>query len=990
MARLVIIVSLLQISLLAGILKIDISSSSHSIGVSSKLDKIIINWSKPATTNGDIISRYRWKFDNISSSDLENDKNANEIPASSNSIPISLKGKNDGDWYFHIIAITESGDSGSDTVFGKIIVDRTAPSVLMIDKILDSQAVEISLKSSDNKAKIYFTLDKTKPTTDSQKYKNPFIIYSSKNIKFIGVDLTKNQSKVFEKSVSVNYSKNRVKFSNITNGSTIATKSINGALKINPQISVSTSNSALISYKYRFDSNKYSNSIFRNQVIDITNLSDGLHTLYAKGIDNLGNTQLTDSKLEFTIDNQPPKSIKSYIDNHLLGSRNIFSTGKTLTLALNEKGTIRYTIDGTLPTKTSGKIYNKLITVTNSTTFKFIAFDTLGNIGKKVDLKIIIDREKPTLPKIFDSNMSELNSSNIAFYKNRYLYDKKQYFTFTSSDNHTQNPKIYWTLDGKTPTLLNSNSGNLSIKSTSTLKFIAADTVNNYTNIQSIDFMIDKTAPKSLSFSLSDGCIKKNSIYNCTKSNVNIILNAIDNETPDDLKIYFTQNGGLPTKESSTLKNGGKTELKLTQNEKTLKFVAYDKVGNRSETKIIKLRYDIENVNKSLEMTTSLSLENNSSINSKKVKKIDVNISNGGKNIVYYYKLNNQKYLVETNISNSIDISNLLDGSHTLSIIASNGENNSSNNQITFLVDNTPPPNPEISGLKQFKVFQDIKIMSKDKSAKIFYSIDGTSPSTQSLEYVSPFKISKSLLIKAFAIDNIGNISDEVKKSFTLITSKIETNNTDENISKVVSNSDKTEKVEPNKNQNSKPIDTSENFNDANIVKNNSISNNDGKNVGESLTIENSYGKSKIIKVYYPKDTIFSDNGNKTYTYTNQNILQTTTVSQNGSVSTKIKSDKNLIEIKSNLESQNIFISKNGDINISSEEITSDSRKISRIELKVNSTKLEIKLYLNNKLIDFPVIDLSGENASIHISLKSDNSINIELNIPLSYKNLIF
>jgi len=1011
MVRLLVIASLLQISLLAGVSKIDISSTSHNLGVSSNLNNVIFNWSKPETTDGDIISKYRWKFDNNSSSDLENDKDANEVSVSSNSLTLSLVGKNDGDWYFHIMAITELGDSGVDNIFGKIVVDRTAPTVSIINKTLDSKAVEISLKSPDNSAKIYYSVDGKVPTNQSQLYDRPFTIYSTKVVKFIGIDLTKNSSKVFEKSITVNYSGNIVKFINITDNLKISTKSINGASSINPQISVSAS--ALQSYRYRFDSNKYSNLIDKDKSIDTTKLLEGLHTLYVKGVDNIGNVQIEDSVLHFTIDNSPPKYIKGYIDNQVLGERNIFSESKVLTLSTDEVSTIRYTVDGDTPTKTFGSIYDGSIQINNNKNLKLIAYDSLGNICQVKSLNIVIDREKPTIPKIFDSNMNELDSSNIAFYKDKYLYNQTRIFNFTSSDNLTPNPNIYWTLDGKTPTLLNSNSGNVSVQSTSTLKFIAVDEVNNSTDVQNIDFLIDKTAPKSLSFTVSNSCVNKNNIYNCINSKIDIRLDAIDNETPNDLKIYYTQNGELPNRDSLNIDNGKSVNLNLTKNEKTFKFVAYDKVGNRSETKNVKLRYDIENVEQTLQIILSLSLENNSSINSNNLKKIGVTISNGGDKVIYYYKINSSNYSIESNISKSIDISNLTDGSYILDVVASNGEINSTKNSINFKVDNTAPNKPVISGESEFNISTTINITGSDNSSKIYYSTNGATPSTESLEYNSPITISETVKIRAFSIDSVGNRSGESTKTFI---KKI--------VEHIVSDSDKSQNSEnPNSNEDSNltqqdnqdnnssetPKDDNKNsennqstnnsdskeeldksFNNANIISNQMIRDESGREVGESLIIENSVGDSKSVELYYPKDITISDDGNKTYIYSNQNISQTTKVFQNGSVSSKIIENGNMIKVNSDLTSQTINILESGDILIKSGDIVSDSGKSSKIEIKASLKQVEIKLYSNGNLIDFPIVDLNEESADIDISLKSDNSINIELNIPLSFKNLIF
>ena len=982
MNRLLFGLSLFQIGLFAEIGDIDISSNSHNIGVSSNLNTLKISWSQP-TTDGDILQKYRWKFDLNSSSNLEDDIDAKEIVASSNSLEIPLDEYQDGEYYFHILAITEEGDSGVDWGFGKIILDRTPPPVEIVNIILEDQSVEISLKSTENGTSIYYTLDEIEPTAQSIKFETPFKIYSSKVIKFIVMDSAGNWSEVSEKSIFVNYSGNIVQFTNIEDGEIIATTSLNGASNITPQIVVTSSN--LATYRYKFDSEIYSELVDKDSSIDITRLSDGSHTLYARGSDQLGNRQIEESSIIFTVDNSAPKYIYGYIDNIILGDRNIFATGKSLTLFADENALIRYTIDGDTPSKTFGKIYNQEIVVTNDLSLKMVAYDSLGNIGNIENISIIIDRENPSLPKIFDKNKSELNSSNIAFYQDSFLYDRTQNFSFTSSDNQTQTPTIFWTLDGKTPTILNSDSGNVSVTSTSTLQFIAVDEVNNSTKIQRIDFVIDSTAPKSLSSTLSEGCINKDAVYNCIHQNIEIQLIAIDNETPDNLNIYYTQNGELPDRDDLNIESKENVSLILTQNEKTFKYVAYDKVGNRSETKIVRLRYDIEAVNSFLEIIASLSIENGVSINSKNIRKVDVTISNGGNTVFYYYKLDSGDFIFESNISQSIDISNLSDGNHTLKVIASNGELNSTENSITFKVDNTAPSNPIISGITSFadRTTVLIEIADEDNDTKVYYSLNGATPSIESFEYSESFNISETLIVRTFAIDNVGNRSGEVSKTFTKIISISDTNNTDGTDNPDINETipDTEEPETPDENPDTENPNTPD---DSNIVDVVLIVG------GEKLTIENSDGNLEYVEINYPKGTTFSDDGDKSFAFESKDIFQNITVSQSGDILTTITKGREVLEINSTLNSQTVSILENGEVLIKNEPVISDSGKRSNVEIRISSKEIEINLIVDGKNSNFPTINLDGESANISISLQNDNSINIELEVPLSYKNLIF
>ena len=977
MKKLFTFIFLLSFQLMAEIGLINISSTSHSLGVSSNSDEVIINWITPTTTNGDVLSKYRWKFDKNTTSLLDDDLTAKVVSSSSNSLTISLdKNISDGDWFFHIIAITELGDSGIDNHFGKLVIDRTAPTILVSQQVLENKSVEISLKSLENGVSIFYTLDNSIPTENSKKYSTPFKIYSNKNLKFIGIDSSKNISVVSEKTFSVSYNGNIIKANNIIDNQIIATKLNQGASKSTSKILVSASD--LKTYKYRIDSNKYSDSIDKDIGVDISKLSDGTHSIFFRGTDSIGNSQIEPTKITFTVDNTAPKYLTGKVDNQIIGQKSIFSKNKNLIISTDENATVRYTTDGDTPTKTFGTIYKDSITITNNTNLKLIAYDSLGNIGAVKNFEIIIDREKPKLLKIFDSKNIELNNLHSSFYENKYLFkNETQIFHFTSSDNYTISPKIIWTLDNSNPNLRTSNTGNVSIRKTSTLNFLAIDEVNNSTDIQSLDFIIDNNSPKSLNYILPDNCIKIGEVYNCINNKIKIKLSAIDNETPKDIKYYFTATGKAPTNNDFPTDVNNSFSINLTQNQTIVKFVAYDKVGNRSTEKSLLLKYSSESVNDSVKIISSLSLDNNSLINSQRVSKIDVNVSNGGTKIYYYYKFDrNSSFLFENNISKGIDISKLIDGNYSLSVIASNnGEVNSSVNKINFTVDNTAPENPNIIyDNKDFLNSINVSILDEDNASNIYYTLNGAIPSIESFEYNHTFNFVETTILKAIQIDKVGNKSDIISVTFNKIipnSNKPTTVTQPEPSKPIVDNTQKTD------NQETEVIENNnETVNDFNIVDIKETSS------GESLLVENSNGQTKNISINFPKDVVFSDDGNRSYSLANKEII----VSNAGEISMKIG---NNIEMISTLDSQTVSMIEDGII-IKGDKVTSDNQNIAEITIISTSDILDINLTVNGERVQFPIINLNGEKAKIKTYLKDDNSINIELEIPLNSHNLKF
>lgn len=76
-------------------------------------------------------------------------------------------------------------------------------------------------------------------------------------------------------------------------------------------------------------------------------------------------------------------------------------------------------------------------------------------------------------------------------------YKTNQKIKLTVTDNADSNPKIYYTLNGHTPTTKSAlYKGTISISKTTTLKFIATDVNGNKSPVHTQKYTIDKTAPK--------------------------------------------------------------------------------------------------------------------------------------------------------------------------------------------------------------------------------------------------------------------------------------------------------------------------------------------------------------------------------------------------------------------------------------------------------------------------------------------------------------
>ena len=132
-----------------------------------------------------------------------------------------------------------------------------------------------------------------------------------------------------------------------------------------------------------------------------------------------------------------------------------YNTDKTVTLTMNEDGSIYYTTDGSAPTISSTK-YTTPIPITTTTLLKFIAVNLAGDISPIYTETYTIDKVAPT------ASANPTSGS--------YNTDK----TVTLSMNEVGS--IYYTTNGSAPTTSSTKyTTTIPITTTTPLKFIAVD-----------------------------------------------------------------------------------------------------------------------------------------------------------------------------------------------------------------------------------------------------------------------------------------------------------------------------------------------------------------------------------------------------------------------------------------------------------------------------------------------------------------------------------
>ncbi|MGB9978612.1 chitobiase/beta-hexosaminidase C-terminal domain-containing protein [Methanobacterium sp.] len=229
-----------------------------------------------------------------------------------------------------------------------------------------------------------------------------------------------------------------------------------------------------------------------------------------------------------------------------------YKTSQTVTLTTicpDGSTTTYYTTNGSDPT-TSGTVYSGPIQIDSTTGLLFAAFNNLhGNWGPVSGQIYIIDNKSPT---------AFVNQPGGT-------YNVSKSVALAAYDEQDPNPVIYYTTDGSDPktssTRLKYTSA-IIINSTTTLKFYAVDKIGNEADVSTETYIIDKIAPTA-SAKIKGG-----------NYNVNQTVNLVMSEAGS---IYYTTDGTTPTTSSKLY-----TDSIIISSTTTLKFIAIDKLGNKS------------------------------------------------------------------------------------------------------------------------------------------------------------------------------------------------------------------------------------------------------------------------------------------------------------------------------------------------------------------------------------------------------------------------
>jgi predicted outer membrane repeat protein len=279
----------------------------------------------------------------------------------------------------YVVKETVTGPGGNNSITSTITIipDTSVPVPIASLKsgIFNSkQIVTLSDADNDPNHKIYYTLNGTTPTTSSTLYTEPLTITKTTTLEFIAADTSGNISNIGTTTYIINI--------------TTPTASANyqtGYYNTTKNITLSMSEAGNIYYTINGTTPTNTSTLYNGAIIISKNT-----TLKYIAINNAGNISSVYTQT-YTIDLTIPTASANV-------KSGVYNTNKVVTLTMSEPGNIYYTLNGTTPTSKS-LLYTKPITISSTSTLKYIAIDTANNKSSIYVQNYTIDKTAPTIAK---------------------------------------------------------------------------------------------------------------------------------------------------------------------------------------------------------------------------------------------------------------------------------------------------------------------------------------------------------------------------------------------------------------------------------------------------------------------------------------------------------------------------------------------------------------------------------------------------------------
>ncbi len=306
---------------------------------------------------------------------------------------------NPGNYQIFAIFNGDSDYNSSNITNNLVIIDNTPPTITV--NILGGsynkvQTIKLNPYDPDSTAITYYTLDGSNPQSSNTRsvYNGTAInITDTITLKYSAVDPTGNWSPNYYQTYILDKTPPVVSKVNLINNTLINRGNRNITITFSEPIKEgSTYNSiSIIGHSGTVEITKYINGkvLILNPTV---NYSDGNYILNlpVNSLSDLaGNGLATVFSSRFTVDTTKP-IVKANL------ASGFYNTIKNVILSMNENGTVYYTLNGSIPTITSTK-YKGPITISSTTTVKFLAVDLAGNKSPINNQTYTIDKIPPKI-----------------------------------------------------------------------------------------------------------------------------------------------------------------------------------------------------------------------------------------------------------------------------------------------------------------------------------------------------------------------------------------------------------------------------------------------------------------------------------------------------------------------------------------------------------------------------------------------------------------
>jgi|GEM_PF-1223043 len=576
-----------------------------------------------------------------------------------------------------------------------------------------ASAQSVTLSTTTNDANIYYTLDGSEPTQVSTRYTSAISISTTTTLKAKAYKTGMSPSNVLIATYTIGTQ---------TQVATPVAAPAAGNYTSAQSITLSTTTSGASIYYTTNGTIPTTSSTLYSSAISISTTT----TLKAIAVKSgMNNSAVMTALYTITI----PGTVATPVAAPAAGS---YTSAQNVTLSTTTSGaSIYYTTNGTIPT-TSSTLYSSAISISTTTTLKAIAVKSgMNNSAVMTALYTI------TIPGTVATPVAAPAAGN---------YTSAQSITLSTT---TSGASIYYTTNGTTPTTSSTlYTSAISILTTTTLKAIAVKSGMNNSALMTASYTI--TIPGTVATPVASPAAGN---YTSAQS---VTLST----TTSDANIYYTLDGNEPT-QVSTLYTSAISISTTT----TLKAKAYKSGMNASNTLVADY-----NIYQS-QVTTPIATPSAGTYTS--AQTISFSFVSQDTNI--YYTLDGSeptdsstRYTSAIVISTTTTLkakayrpgylpSNTFTSTYAINIddggsgdnggdsggSSGGGSGGSSNPVSTVVID-------LIGGT--YTSSQTISLSTTTSGASIYYTLDGTTPSTSSSLYTSPITIDRTCTLKAIAV----------------------------------------------------------------------------------------------------------------------------------------------------------------------------------------------------------------------------------------------